>query len=76
MAIASEHGMDDGQRLEALAMECPSCGHPKVPATTDSTLIVAWYLCPCGHFWSARVRAGRPVVGAIDTHASVRVPPS
>jgi len=51
-----------GQRVQALAMPCPSCGQPLVPPLPGSTLTIAWYACPCGHFWSARVRDGRPVV--------------
>ncbi|WP_291988031.1 hypothetical protein [Luteitalea sp.] len=59
--------MNAGKRLDALAMTCPSCGQPQVPAMTGSTLTIAWYACGCGHFWSARVRDGRPVQGAPPT---------
>ena len=45
-------------------MPCPSCGQLQVPPLTGSTFTIAWYACPCGHFWSARVRDGRPVVAA------------
>ena len=48
-------------------MPCPVCGHIDVPALPDSTLTVAWYTCPCGHFWSARVRDLRPVIAAVDS---------
>ena len=60
--------MTAGKPLEALAMACPSCGHLEVPPMPESTLTIAWYECSCGHFWSARVRDGRPVasVAAAD----------
>ncbi|AMY08090.1 hypothetical protein LuPra_01278 [Luteitalea pratensis] len=57
--------MTTGQRLQALAMTCPSCGQLLVPPLAGSTLTIAWYACPCGNFWSARVRDGRPVVPAL-----------
>ena len=50
-----------GKHLDALAMTCPSCGQVRVPPMAGSTLTIAWYACDCGHFWSARVRDGRPV---------------
>jgi hypothetical protein len=56
--------MTGGKQLDALAMACPSCGQPHVPPLSGSTLTIAWYACACGHFWSARVRDGRPVVAA------------
>jgi hypothetical protein len=56
-------------------MPCPVCGHVDVPALPDSTLTVAWYSCPCGHFWSARVRDGRPVVTAADAPVPPKVRP-
>lgn len=56
--------MSAGKRLDVLSMPCPACGHPLVPPLAGSTLTIAWYACTCGHFWSARVRDGRPVGGA------------
>ena len=53
--------MSAGKHLDALAMPCPSCGQAGVPPMAGSTLTIAWYACECGHFWSARVRDGRPV---------------
>lgn len=56
--------MTGGKGLDALAMACPSCGQPQVPPMSGSTMTIAWYACACGHFWSARVRDGRPVAAA------------
>jgi hypothetical protein len=64
MPVAAGQGMNAGKRLDGLAMPCPACGQARVPPLADSTLTIAWYACPCGHFWSARVRDGRPVGGA------------
>ena len=49
-------------------MSCPECVEP-TPPLSGSSMILAWYLCSvCGHFWSARLRDGRPVVEIpIDT---------
>lgn len=55
--------MNAGKHLDALAMPCPACGRAGVPPMAGSTLTIAWYACDCGHFWSARVRDGRPVMG-------------
>jgi transcription elongation factor Elf1 len=57
--------MSAGKRLDTLAMTCPACGQTQVPPLVGSTLTIAWYTCTCGHFWSARVRDGRPVGGVI-----------
>jgi len=52
--------MDSRAALEAV-MECPRCSHQQLPAE-DSSHVMAWYECArCGHLWSARLRAGRPV---------------
>jgi hypothetical protein len=72
MPVAGRHAMGAQSLAEALAMPCPACGRMDVPALPDSTLTVAWYTCPCGHFWSARVRDRRPVVAALD--APLRIP--
>jgi hypothetical protein len=67
--------MAAGLRLEALAMACPVCGQAQVPPLTGSTLVIAWYACVCGHFWSARVRDGRPVVNAPMRELPALLPP-
>lgn len=67
--------MNAGKRLDALAMPCPACGQPAVPPLPGSTLTIAWYACECGHFWSARVRDGRPVVGAPALPPPLPLPP-
>jgi hypothetical protein len=64
--------MTAGKPLDSLAMACPSCGHLEVPPLPESTLTIAWYECACGHFWSARVRDGRPVVST--TASALAVP--
>jgi hypothetical protein len=47
--------------LAATAMSCPECLE-EAPSLPGSTVVLAWYVCEgCGHFWSARVRNGRPV---------------
>lgn len=57
-----ERGMDGmPPRLERLHTSCPACARSGVPALPGSTLTIAWYACTCGHFWSARIRDGRPV---------------
>jgi hypothetical protein len=61
--IAETAAMNGGKHLQALAMTCPSCGRLAVPPMTGSTLTIAWYACECGHFWSARIRDGRPMAG-------------
>ncbi|BCS34795.1 hypothetical protein TBR22_A40210 [Luteitalea sp. TBR-22] len=61
--------MSAGKRLDSLAMPCPSCGQSRVPPLAGSTLTIAWYACDCGHFWSARVRDGRPVSSPPATNA-------
>ena len=66
-------GMNAG-RLHELAMVCPACGKPHVPALAGSTLTVAWYACTCGHFWSARVRDGRPV--CVSVPPGLSAPPA
>ncbi len=57
--------MTAGKRFDGLAMTCPACGQPRVLPLAGSTMTIAWYTCTCGHFWSARVRDGRPVGGAV-----------
>ena len=49
-------------------MLCPECLE-EAPPLSGSSLILAWYVCPqCDHFWSARIRDGRPVAEIpIDT---------
>ncbi len=41
-------------------MDCPHC-HERIEPLEGSTPVIAWYSCrECGHFWSARLRDGRP----------------
>ena len=67
--------MNAGKRLDGLAMPCPACGEPRVPPLAGSTLTIAWYACDCGHFWSARVRDGRPVAAGPVQQLHVPLPP-
>jgi hypothetical protein len=44
------------------AMHCPACAEIVEPLA-GSTWFLTWYLCrQCDHFWSARIRDGRPVI--------------
>jgi len=73
--LLSVVGMTAGKQLDALAMACPSCGQSRVPPLSGSTLTIAWYACSCGHFWSARVRDGRPVTAAPAVAWAAAPPP-
>ena len=66
MPVALQAGVSARRHLDVLAMSCPSCGGEAVPPLAGSTLTIAWYACGCGHFWSARVRDGRPVPAATE----------
>jgi len=67
--------MTAAKPLEALAMPCPACGRLHVLPLPESTLTIAWYVCPCSHFWSARIRDGRPVASTTpDTPPPPRRP--
>jgi hypothetical protein len=56
------------ETLASIMMLCPECLE-EAPPLPGSSLILAWYICPqCDHFWSARIRDGRPVAEIpIDT---------
>ena len=63
MAVALTGSVDF---LKRAGMECPQC-HERVEPLEGSTPVVAWYSCArCGHFWSARLRDGRPVPESTD----------
>jgi hypothetical protein len=52
--------LEDSGELKPSSMVCPECGTRTSPLS-GSTWNLAWYTCyDCGHFWSARLRDGRP----------------
>jgi hypothetical protein len=51
--------------LNDALVPCPHC-HRTVKPVPESSLIVAWYECPCGYFWSRRIRNGAPAADDVS----------
>lgn len=55
-------------------MACPHCAQ-RIKPLEGSTWVVAWYSCTqCGHYWSARLRDGRPAAGEGESTGSTGTP--
>jgi len=52
--------------LNEATMPCPKCQGDTPAPLSGSTFVIAWYRCNrCGHFWSARIRNGEPVLDEV-----------